>query len=161
MISLVAIAAIAVTSFFAFRYEHHGTASAVCAFCDRTVHPGTAYHVTEGGRLMTACCPRCGMHAQVNREANEPSQASATDVMTGETVPAGSATYVEGGDVEYCTHGDQVISREPHGVSRREYDRCLPTLVAFKTPQEAQAYQRQHGGRILTYPQALASVQAQ
>jgi hypothetical protein len=43
----------------------------------------------------------------------------------------------------------------------REYDRCLPTLVAFKTAQEAEAFQQRHGGRVLNYTQALASVRAQ
>ena len=85
----------------------------------------------------------------------------ATDINTGESIPAESATYVEGGDVQYCTHGDQPITRQPQGVSTREYDRCLPTLVAFKTPPEAQAYQQQHGGRVLTYSQALESVREQ
>jgi hypothetical protein len=85
----------------------------------------------------------------------------ATDVNTGESVVAESATYVEGGDVQYCTHGDRPVAREPHGVSMREYDRCLPTLVAFKTPQEAEAYRQQHGGRVLSYFQALASVRGE
>jgi hypothetical protein len=53
------------------------------------------------------------------------------------------------------------MTREPQGVSMREYDRCLPTLVAFKTPQEAETYQQQHGGRVLSYSQALARVQEQ
>jgi hypothetical protein len=53
------------------------------------------------------------------------------------------------------------MTREPNGVSMRDYDRCLPTLAAFKTPQEAEAYQQQHGGRVLTFAQALASVNEQ
>jgi hypothetical protein len=113
------------------------------------------------GHEMAACCPRCGMHAQVNQEQGKPGHAWATDVNTGESVVAESATYVEGGDVQYCTHGDQPVTREPNGVSVRDYDRCLPTLAAFKTSQAAELYQHQHGGRVLTYEQALASVREQ
>jgi len=101
------------------------------------------------------------MHAQVNQERGKGGTAWATDVDTGEQVSAESAVYVEGGDVQYCTHGDQSVMREPHGASTREYDRCLPTLVAFKAPQEATAYQERHGGRVLSYSQALASVRQQ
>ena len=158
VITLVALLAIGVTSFFAYRYEQRRETAELCPFCDRVVHPATAYHVRIGNHTMAACCPRCGMHAQVQ---GNPGAASATDVNTGERVPAESATYVEGGDVQYCTHGDQPITREAQGVSVREYDRCLPTLVAFKTPQEAEAYQQQHGGRVLSYTQALASVREQ
>jgi hypothetical protein len=125
------------------------------------VRPVTAYRLKVGDRVVTACCPRCGMRAQVNREHGKPVAAWATDLNTGERIAAEAATYVEGGDVQYCTHSDQPVARQPHGVSTREYDRCLPTLVAFKTPQEAEAYKQQHGGRVLSYSQALASVREQ
>ncbi|MGO8792012.1 MAG: hypothetical protein ACLQVL_32130 [Terriglobia bacterium] len=160
-VALIALVAIGVTSFFAYRYEQRRETAGMCPFCDRMVHPVTSYRLKVNGREVAACCPRCGMHAQVNQERGKPGQAWATDVNTGESVAAESATYVEGGDVQYCTHGDQPVTREPNGVSTREYDRCLPTLVAFKTPQEAETYQQQHGGRVLSYSQALASVQQQ
>ena len=161
LVTLAALLAIGCTSFFAYRYEQRRETAGMCPFCDRMVHSVTAYRLKVDGHEVAACCPRCGMHAQVNQEQGKPGQAWATDVNTGESVAAESATYVEGGDVHYCTHGDQPMTREPHGVSVREYDRCLPTLAAFKTPQEAEAYQRQHGGRALSYSQALASVREQ
>jgi len=158
-ITLAALLAIVLTSFFAYRYEHRTETAGLCPFCDRMVHPVTAYRLRMGDHVMVACCPRCGMHAQVNDAQAKPGAAWATDVDTGESVAAESATYVEGGDLQYCTHGDQPTEREDHGVSTREYDRCLPTLVAFKTQQEAEAYRQQHGGRVLSYSEALATVQ--
>jgi hypothetical protein len=82
----------------------------------------------------------------------------ATDLNSGQRIRAESAYYSEGGDLEYCTKDETPVAREPHGISERDYDRCLPTLVAFKTPAEAEAYRAQHGGRVLTYQQAIASV---
>ena len=161
IVTLVALLAIGVTSFWAFRYEQRRERAGMCPFCDRMVHSATAYRIKVGNRVVEACCPRCGMHAQVNQRQATNGIAWATDLNTGESVPAESAVYVEGGDVQYCTHGDQPVTRQPHGVSVREYDRCLPTLVAFKTPQEAEAYQKQHGGRVLSYSQALESVREQ
>jgi len=161
IVTLVVLLAIGVTSFWAFRYEQRRERAGMCPFCDRMVHSATAYRIKVGNRVVEACCPRCGMHAQVNQRLGTNGIAWATDVDTGEQVSAESAVYVEGGDVHYCTHGDQPIVREPHGASTREYDRCLPTLVAFKTPQEAEAYQERHGGRVLSYSQALASVRQQ
>jgi hypothetical protein len=161
IITLVALVAIGFTSFFAYRYEQRRETADTCPFCDRMVHAVTAYRLQVGGRELTACCPRCGMHAMLNEEQGKVKRARATDVNSGESVAADSATYVEGGDIQYCTHGNQPVTREPNGVSVREYDRCLPTLAAFKTPQEAAAYQQQHGGRVLSYEQALASVREQ
>ena len=157
-VTMAALLAIAATSFFAYRYERKSETAGTCPFCDRMVHSNTAYRLKIGDQEVAACCPRCGMHAQVNQAGAHAASAWATDVNTGEKVAAETATYVEGGDVQYCAHGDQPVTREPNGVSVRDYDRCLPTLVAFKTPQEAEAYQQQHGGHVLTYAQALASV---
>ena len=161
VVTIAALVAIGVTSFFAYRYEQKRKTAGTCPFCERMVHPVTAYRIKTGGHVMVACCPRCGMHAQLRETHGNSGAAWATDVNTGESVAAASATYVEGGDVQYCTHGDQPMTREPNGVSMRDYDRCLPTLAAFKTPQEAEDYQHQHGGRVLSYAQALASVNEQ
>lgn len=170
LVTLVALMAIGLTSFWAYRYEQRREVVDMCPFCDRMVHPATAYRLRVGDRLVVACCPRCAMHLQVNQgsgQAGLPVQAGrigpawATDVTTGERIAAETAVYIEGGDLQYCTRGDQPVTREPQGVSVREYDRCLPTLVAFKTQQEAQAYQQQHGGHILSYVQALAGVREQ
>lgn len=161
IVTMVALAAIGLTSFWAYRYEQRREMAGTCPFCDRMVHSTTAYRLKLGDRVVEACCPRCGMRAQVNQEHGNGGMAWATDVNTGEDIAADSAVYVEGGDVQYCTHGAQPMMRDPHGASTRQYDRCLPTLVAFKTPQEAKAYQEQHGGRVLSYAQALASVREQ
>jgi photosystem II stability/assembly factor-like uncharacterized protein len=47
---------------------------------------------------------------------------------------------------------------QPQGVSVHDYDRRLPTLVAFKTRAEAEAYQKEHGGQVLNYAEAVQIV---
>ncbi len=158
LVTLSALAAIGFVCLWAYRYEQRRERAEICPFCDRMVHPMTTYQVKVGNRILTACCPRCGIRAQLN-QSQKPG--TATDLNTGEKIRAESAVYVEGGDIQYCTHGTHPVAREPNGVSLREYDRCLPTLVAFKTQSEADAYRDQHGGRVLSYAQALESVKQQ
>ncbi len=157
--ALGALFAIGAVVFLAYRYEQEQKDQA-CAFCERPLHKATAYRVSIGDQVKTACCPRCGMHYAVDHPGAV-RQAWAADLNSGETVPATSAYYVAGGDVEYCTVRQAPVQREPQGVSVRAYDRCLPTMVAFKSRVEAEAYSAQHGGRILTYNEALNSVQRQ
>jgi hypothetical protein len=122
------------------------------------LHAGVTYRLEmKDGTLEQACCPRCGMHLQIQRPGRV-AKAVATDVATGQEIPAEQAAYVEGGDVEYCTKHSTPVEREPQSVRVREYDRCLPTLVAFRTAPEAEAYRQQHGGRVLDYEQAMESV---
>lgn len=156
-ITALAVAAFATVSVLAYRHAAHPSAD-TCQICQRPLHHGVSYVVEmKDGTRETACCPRCGMHLQVARP-DAVAQAWATDVETGQTVPAAQATYVEGGDIEYCTMHSNPVQREPEGVAVRAFDRCLPSLVAFRTRTEADSYRAQHGGRTLDYAQALESV---
>jgi len=158
LITLAALAAIGVVSFLAYRYETKPQL-AFCNMCARPVHAGTAFRVEVNGKTEVACCPRCGMHFLMTGSAA--ARAWATDLNTGEPIAADAASYNAGGDVQYCATGEQPVERRPEGVSVRAFDRCLPTVVAFKTREEAEAYQRQHGGKVLNYAQVMASVREQ
>jgi len=159
LITGLALAAIASVSILAYRHVTRPSQD-LCQVCQRNLHHGVNYRLEMAdGTNETACCPRCGMHHQVERPESV-TKAWATDLPTGEFIPADSAYYIEGGDVEYCTmHGGRV-QREPQGVAVRAFDRCLPTLVAFRTQAEAESYQVQHGGRILKFAEAVESVKS-
>ncbi len=151
-----ALLAIIGVSILAYRHETRPVAG-VCQICQRPIHGGTEFRLDTGKRVEQACCPRCGMHFQISSPGMV-RRAWATDLASGRMIPAELASYVEGGDVAYCTMHESSVQREPQGVAVREFDRCLPTLVAFKTRDEAIAYQNQHGGRVLDYAVALESV---
>ncbi len=159
LITVLALVAIGLTSYVAYRYERRPDPH-LCAICNRDVHEGVSYRLEVNGRAEYACCPRCGMHYQMQNGAAV-KEAWAMDLATGQKIPAAQAYYDEGGDVQYCTHGEASVQRMPEGASVRGYDRCLPTLVAFKDRARAEAYQKLHGGRVLTYAQAMESVRAQ
>jgi hypothetical protein len=131
----------------------------LCRVCNRVLHAGVTYRLELASGTENACCPRCGLHYQIEHPGAV-KKAWATDLDSGEFIPAEAAFYVEGGDIVYCAVHSAALERQPQGVSVREFDRCLPTLVAFRTQQEAETYQHQHGGRVLNYLQALERVKA-
>ena len=156
-ITVLALAAIVAVSVLAYRHETRPPAD-LCQVCQRGLHHGVTYRLEmSDGTREQACCPRCGMHLQIQRPGAV-TRAWATDLATGQELPAEKAVYVEGGDVEHCTMHEAPMRRAPEGVAAREYDRCLPALVAFRTVQEAEAYRQQHGGRVLNYEQAVESL---
>lgn len=156
VVAFVALAAIGAVGYFAYRHEQKPGAD-ICSVCERPIHAGMTYRQVVGDQVKVVCCPRCGMHdARTNGGGIR--EAWATDHASGESIPAQPAYYVEGGDAEYCTMHENPLHREPQGVSVRAYDRCLPTLVAFKTRPGAETYRARHGGRILDYAQAVESV---
>jgi hypothetical protein len=158
IITLAAIGVITAVGFWAFRSVSRPPQD-LCRVCERGLHAGVTYRLELSAGHEDACCPRCGMHYEIEHPGAV-KKAWATDLTTGEFVAAQSAYYVEGGDVEYCTMHSTPVEREPQGVRVREYDRCLPSLVAFRTQQEAEAYQKRHGGQVFDYRQAMERVKA-
>jgi hypothetical protein len=156
LVTLLALAAILVTSYFAYRYETRPNPN-VCNICNRPVHTGMAFLVETDGHAEHACCPRCGMHYVINHPGKV-QKVWATDLNSGESIPAETTYYDEGGNIDYCAAHGEAVQRQPQGVSVRQFDRCLPTLVAFKTRAEAETYRKEHGGRVLNYAEAMRSV---
>jgi hypothetical protein len=156
LVVALAVGSIAAVSFLSYHSATRRGENS-CAICGRGLHSTVSYHLETAKGGVVACCPRCGMHEQLEHPG-EVRSARATDLTTGGAIPAESAFYVEGGDIQYCTSAEKPVERLPQGESVRAFDRCLPTLVAFKARTDAEAYQARHGGRVLDYAQALESV---
>lgn len=157
LVTVAAVVALAGLTLVAYRWEAPKHPP-ICQICGRDVPRQTEFHLdtTEGN--LTACCPRCAMHFMLDHPGKIRG-AQATDYASGRLIPAKSAFYDEGGDKQYCTlHLPEIERGSEDGVRQRVYDRCLPVLVAFGSQEEAEAYRRQHGGRVLTYDQAIQSV---
>jgi hypothetical protein len=128
---------------------------AACEICGRGIMRQVEFQIETPHGTIYACCPACAMHHMVNHPG-EARNELATDFNSGRLIPARSAYYDMGGDVQYCTRHDPAIHRAPgQGVEMRVYDRCLPVLVAFASKNDAEAYLQQHGGRIVTFDQAI------
>lgn len=159
LITFVALAAIVGVSFLAYRWEAPER-PAICQVCGRVIPKETAFQLDTAKGTIDACCPGCALHYMLHHPGTV-RKATATDFTSGRPIPAAQAFYDEGGDVQYCTLHQPPVERGPQGVSRRVYDRCLPVLVAFATRNEAEAYRQKHGGRVVTYDEALASLESE
>ncbi len=146
--------------FLAHRWEAPARPT-VCQICGREIPKQTAFRIDTAHGTIWACCARCAMHHMIDHPG-EARKEWATDLDSGRLIPAQSAYYDEGGDVQYCTLQHAAIQRVPdQGVRMRVYDRCLPVLVAFANKDEAEAYRQQHGGRVVTFNQAVQDVSNQ
>jgi hypothetical protein len=159
LITLIALAALVCGALVVYRWVGPQR-PALCQVCDRVISKQTAFRVDTSSRAVRACCPACAMHYMLHHP-DEVRKAWATDFNSGRAIPATSAYYDEGGDVQYCTRHKPPVERGTEGVSQRVYDRCLPTLVAFATRDEAEAYRQKHGGHVVTYDEALASLRGE
>ena len=103
----------------------------------------------SGGEVVEVCCPRCGLYLQEGR--NDIVKTEVADFNSGAFLEAEKAYYVEGSSVHLCCSGGDV-QKDRAGISyERTWDRCLPSLVAFKSEEEAEQFIQRHGGALKVY----------
>jgi hypothetical protein len=124
-----------------------------CDICSRHLHEESSYKIyLSSGKVLDACCPRCGLRFE--RSNDDVVSAEVADFITGEFVPADEALYVEGSLVRLCAH--DLAQRDGMGMLYRlVWDRCLPSLLAFESRQQAELFRRQNGGEIKTYSHVI------
>jgi len=119
-----------------------------CEVCERDIHPQVRATLTLGsGRQLAACCPRCALHyGQENSGAVR--SIAVKDYASGELLPLERAWLVEGSDVTPCLHLPPL--RDDSGASLHLcYDRCMPSLIAFRDEAASRAFLAEHGGTVL------------
>ncbi len=121
----------------------------LCWVCQREIHPQVRATLTlGGGKTVTACCPRCALHYQ--KESPEAVRdIQVTNYAGGGSLPMQQAFLVEGSDETPCMHHPPVID-QAGAPMQMCYDRCMPSLIAFREATAARAFVSEHGGTV--YP---------
>ena len=143
-----------------FFLEKREMNASVCSICGREIHPAWAFTITfNDGRKQRFCCAKCGIVTMLNQRPTVRS-GTATDFWTGKILPAENAFYLWGSDAEHCAvpQKSDWTDSQPMQLT---WDRCIPSLVAFKTRHGAEQFQSQHGGRVVSYPESLTLIQSQ
>ena len=157
LISL-AILGMAAVLFYLVQSGRIAKGNPICAVCQRPLHPAQTFVVvSQGSQELRTCCPRCGLHYVLERGAKA---GSATDFTSGRLIDAAGAFYLEGSDLMQCC-ASTTMRTESGMICDMHYDRCMPSLVAFGSLQNAESYQQEHGGHVLSLAEARASVEKQ
>jgi hypothetical protein len=126
-----------------------------CAVCNRVIHAETSFKIVQpDGSTNVTCCPRCGLTAviQAGGRATE-----AVDFMSKRPIQATEAIYLEGSDIMECCSTTGFRSDE--GLYQEvDYDRCMPSMVAFSRREDAEIVRQTHGGRVISFEEAMQSV---
>ena len=126
----------------------------VCDECHRPMHAETQFQVRlEGGETRALCCPRCGMRFESERD--DVMGAEVADYATKTLIDAHSAYFVEDSSVSLCTYSPLVREDRTGSQYQVTWDRCLPSLVAFRSRELADAFRKQNGGLVRTYEELL------
>jgi len=127
----------------------------LCEVCRRVIQPTTSFRIVGiDGKIRTACCPRCGLTSVIK---NGGKVLDVIDFSTKKRIAAAEAIYLEGSDIMQCC--STAGFRAAEGTYQKiDYDRCMPSLLAFSRRSDAEAVRQTHGGTIITFEQARESV---
>ena len=128
-----------------------------CVLSDRPIHAPLAVQVAvDGGPHGAACCLRCAItYAEQYRK--QVRVLWVTDYPTGHRLDPERATYVTGSDVNRCMGPPDEASGARRQSEMIVWDRCAPSSIAFSRLNDAEAFQRIHGGRIQTFAEVIGA----
>ncbi len=111
----------------------------------------------QDGKVVRTCCPRCALHYLAGPHPPVASIA-VKDFNSAGRLDATRAVYVEGSDVAPCTAMAGSPPQDERGCCMKTvYDRCLPSVIAFASKAEAEAFAGSHGGALKTFAELQAS----
>ena len=126
----------------------------LCAECQRPIHDATFYRIfLSGDEIEDVCCPRCGLNFQ--RERVDVVHTQVADFYSRERFSSSQAYFVENSGVHLCCSEEDIQWDRSGAQYSRTWDRCLPSLVAFRSKESARRFQNEQGGFIRTYQQLL------
>lgn len=92
--------------------------------------------VTKDKKRMVACCGHCGLFLMYKLKSKV-KRAVTPDFKTGRLIDAKKAFYVAGNDMIVC---------------------CFPSTISFEKKKDALAFQKKHGGKVITFDDAMKDI---
>jgi hypothetical protein len=130
-----------------------------CGFCHRSVHPNTKVVAEIDGRRRTVCCARCAI-SEAYQEKKPLRLVSVTDYVSSKSLRPERAYFVDGSRKVLCAHDGAMIDESKH-TEPMTFDRCFPGTYAFARREDAEAFARGNGGKVLQLQELMQGVSAQ
>lgn len=125
-----------------------------CPFCLRAEHAEARVVIeAEGERPRDACCMSCALSYQ-RQTGKRIRVLSVTDHRTHQVIDPVDAAFIIGSDESPCQH-DMIRLGEEKSVDEVRWDRCLPSILAFGSRDQASAFQAEHGGAVRTLTELM------
>lgn len=121
----------------------------MCSECGRPVHLASRVDGESDGETLTFCCAACALRAgkQQDRDIR---LTQVFDYESGEALSPDQAFAVMGSDVNHCMR-DHVLMDHHKEPSELQFDRCAPSILAFRNKRAAEAFQGRHGGAVTKF----------
>ncbi len=150
----VAAVVIAIALGYAGFKLYRGTQPEQCYACRRPIHAHSRTVAMDKGRVRVFCCPACAL-TEHEQEGKPVRVTALTDFLTGAKLSPDTSFIVKGSDVNMCARTHELIDSEKRAADV-QYDRCSPSLLAFRRREDAAAFLREHGGQVVRFNELAA-----
>lgn len=133
----------------------HTPTATVCDVCSRPMHERSRVVALVEGQRRTFCCLACALTE--DRQLHGGVRiVELTDYATDKPLQPGEAYIIVGSDTNHCVH-QRVLFDSERQPSSMDFDRCSPSMIAFSTTQDADAFMQVHGGSLERFPDIAAA----
>ncbi len=150
---LVLLALASALGYTAWRMRSPAVAN--CDVCMRPLHERSKATGLVEGRKLTFCCPACALTADRQMKGGV-KILQLTDYAADIPLKPEDAFIVTGSDMNHCVHPRVLFDREKQ-PSSMDFDRCSPSMIAFASREDAEAFARAHGGAIAPFAEIAAA----
>src|SRR3990172_9415150 len=136
-----------------WRIYRHST-SEYCEFSARPVHTQTKAVALVNGEQKIFCCTACALtlRAQTGQSVK---LLELTDYETGRSLAPEEAFVVRGSEVNMCVT-QHMLMEESKQAAPMNFDRCMPSLVAFARREAAEDFLRVQGGTLVSFQELIS-----
>ena len=153
-IGLAILFAVVIAVGYAGWRVYRETPSEYCEFSARPVHTQTKAIALVDGEQKIFCCPACAltMRAQTGQDVK---LTELTDYETGRPLVPEQAFVVRGSEINMCVT-QHMLMEENKQAAPMNFDRCMPSLVAFARREAAEHFLQVHGGILVSFQELLS-----
>jgi len=125
-----------------------------CEFSARPVHTQTKAVALVDGEKKIFCCPACALtlRAQTGQSVQF---VELTDYETARPLAPNEAFVVRGSEINMCVT-QHMLMEESKQAAHMDFDRCMPSLVAFARKQAAEHFLQVHGGTLVSFQELIS-----
>ena len=154
-LSVVAVVVVAVGLGYAAFTVYRSSQAEQCYACQRAVHAHMRTVAVVGGRQRVFCCPACAL-SEHEQEGKPIKITELTDFMTGTKLAPDQAFLVKGSDVNICARTQELVGADKQPADLH-YDRCSPSLLAFRQRSDGARFVQEHRGEILPFSEIASA----
>ena len=120
-----------------------------CKACMRPIHAHMKTVAVVDGKRTNYCCPACALSE--HQQSGKPVQVvELTDYLGSGSLKPESSFVVRNSDVSPCPQQHPAVGENSQPLESH-FDRCTPSVLAFRDREAAAAFAAEHGGQVVRF----------